>query len=351
MRNTGERVVSQKGYRVDMLNKFRADVMKVRDIINTPAADNLVTGEDNTEAYEGPNHYLSIVMAVMYIARFTRPEVLFAVSYLATKGMKPSIRDYQAACRILRYLECSGDYGLLYKKGDSGKNRITCDASHVLHKDGKGQGGITVSVGSAIVHAKSNKIKLNLHSSCESEGYMTSKAGTYAVFMIALTRALNMNISEIPSIKQDNQSNIWLQSHDGKFNRNKHILARRNYVKDLLEDKVLTVTHADTDYLESDMMTKVVSLIIQTRHMKRCGLVYLGLRIDSLETKGNKMSRIKETGSINRNEHMSKKIINIIVTKPVDMSMINDNKKVINGVISNEKRIKKRVVIQENEDE
>jgi hypothetical protein len=159
MRNTGERLLSQKGYRVDMLNKFKSDSMKVRGIVKTPAADNLVTGEDNTEAYECPNHYLSIVMAIMYLARFTRPEILFSVSYLATKGMKPTIRDYHAACRIMRYIECSGDYGLLFKKAESGKIRITCDASHVLHKDGKGQGGITVSLGSAIVHAKSNKIK------------------------------------------------------------------------------------------------------------------------------------------------------------------------------------------------
>ena len=208
----------------------------------------------------------------------------------------------------------------------------------------------TVSLGSAIVHAKSNKIKLNLHSTCESEGYMTSEAGKYAVFMIALTRALNMIISEIPAIKQDNQSNIWLQSHDGKFNRNKHVLARRNYVKDLAADKVLTVTHADTDYLESDMMTKVVSLIIQMRHMKRCGMVYLGNAIDNVQSKEKRVSNndmeVKEKSSKTfiRRKKVDEKIIVKDVAKVVGIEI--EEKKKIN---SDEKRIRKRVVIRDDE--
>ena len=75
----GDRVVSQKGYRMEMLVKYRVDANRIKSVIKTPAADNLITGVDESEAYESPTHYLSIVMAIMYLARFTRPEVLLLV--------------------------------------------------------------------------------------------------------------------------------------------------------------------------------------------------------------------------------------------------------------------------------
>jgi hypothetical protein len=106
--------------------------------------------------YKDKNHYLSIIMALMYLARLTRYEILFTVSYLATKGTKPSMRHYKAACRVLRYIECSGDYGILFKKDCRFGIRVGADASHRMYKDGKGQGEVMVSIGSGVVHHLQN---------------------------------------------------------------------------------------------------------------------------------------------------------------------------------------------------
>jgi len=53
-------------------------------------------------------------------------------------------------------------------------------------------------------------------------------------------------------------------------------LARDNYTKELIEDKLTTVSHADTDYLNIDMFTKVMGKERLGRHMKRSGMVYIG---------------------------------------------------------------------------
>jgi hypothetical protein len=173
-----------------------------------------------------------------------------------------------AACRVLRYLECSGDFALLLRKDAKFEIKIGADSSHRMYPDGKGQGGRTVSVGSALVHGKSYKIKLSMLSTFKTEGYVMCEAATYVPFMISLCRALGAVSSEIASIKQDNQSTIWLQTHDGKFGRNKHILARDNYTKELIEDKITTVSHADTDYLNTDMFTNATGKERLSRHMK-----------------------------------------------------------------------------------
>jgi len=293
--------------------------------------------------------------------------------------MTPTIRDYGAACRVLRYLECSGDWAILYKKGCKFEIRITCDASHGLYKDSKGQGGITVSVGSGIVHARSSKIKMTTHSTCESEGVTTSEAGTYAVFMIALCRALGQKVTDVVEIKQDNDSNIWMQTHDGKFNRNKHVWARRNYVKELIADKLVNISHAESEYLESDMLTKVVDWTKLVRHMKRCGMVCIGNRLNKddvisvrksidKKVKGEmnkfEIERMKEDRKKKRKEktiemirkededhlrnRMKNKLYEDVSAKPLKEKKVTESK--IEGTISTEKRIRKRVVIKDDDD-
>jgi len=114
--NVGNRIVSQKGFRKELISRYRSDIDNIKAIIDTPSCGNLLEDDDNDVEYKDKSHYLSIIMALMYLARLTRYEILFTVSYLATKGTKPSMRHYKAACRVLRYIECSGDYGIVFKK-------------------------------------------------------------------------------------------------------------------------------------------------------------------------------------------------------------------------------------------
>jgi len=210
-------LVSQKGYRMDVVGNYRADIDKIKEIVRTPAHINLIEDKEEDIPYDNKSHFLSIVMSLMYLARLTRYEILFAVSYLATKSQNPSLKHYKAACRVLRYIECSGDIAILFRSKCRFGIRISCDSSHRMYKDGKGQGGIMVSIGSGVVHARSYKIKITVLSPSESEGVTVCEAGTYAIFMICLCRALGHSWGEedFVTIKQDNLFTIWLQSHDG----------------------------------------------------------------------------------------------------------------------------------------
>jgi len=76
-----------------------------------------------------------------------------------------------------------------------------------------------VSIGSG---ARSYKIKVTVLSPSGYEGVTVYEAGNYAIFMVCLSRALGhvWNEDNFVLIKQDNLSTIWLQSHDGVFERN-----------------------------------------------------------------------------------------------------------------------------------
>ena len=48
-------------------------------------------------------------MSLFYVAKRTRPDILFAVSYLATKCSEPTQNDYNKTLRILSYLKSTHD--------------------------------------------------------------------------------------------------------------------------------------------------------------------------------------------------------------------------------------------------
>ena len=50
------------------------------------------------------NYYLSLVGGLNYLAQYTRPDLLYAVSAVAQKCSAPTIRDLNAVKRIFRYI-------------------------------------------------------------------------------------------------------------------------------------------------------------------------------------------------------------------------------------------------------
>jgi hypothetical protein len=108
--------------------------------------------------------YLSIVMLLMYLARFTMPNILFSVVYLATKSDNPTNADMNAAYKVVSYLYHTGLRAYKFQGNDINVS-VYVDASHGIHIDGHGHTGIIITLGSAPIMTRSVKQKLvALHS-------------------------------------------------------------------------------------------------------------------------------------------------------------------------------------------
>jgi len=77
--------------------------------------------------------YLSI-MAIMYLTRLTRPDVLLATAYLATKVQHPKEGDYKVALRIISYLKGTPSHGIVVNCREH-KFHLHYDASWTSHND------------------------------------------------------------------------------------------------------------------------------------------------------------------------------------------------------------------------
>ena len=79
------------------MQKYGCD--KLKKAPTTPAIVESFTEVDDSEAYNATK-YLSLIMSLMFIARFTRPDVLFLVSFLATRCKNPSVSDWKKELNI-----------------------------------------------------------------------------------------------------------------------------------------------------------------------------------------------------------------------------------------------------------
>jgi hypothetical protein len=207
------------------------------------------------------NLFLSIVMSLMYLARYTRPDILFSVTYLATKCSNPTELDMKGAIRILKYLKGTKYRGLLFQKTDP-ILRVWVDASHGLHADGRGHGGLVATLGSSPIMWKSWKLKHVTLSSTESELSSLSESATWVVWLRGMMNALGVQQLLPTTVYQDNKSCIIMTIQGyGNFSKTKHMLVRKSFVKELIDDKTLILEYLPTEEMVADILTKHLTKI------------------------------------------------------------------------------------------
>ena len=105
--------IHQRKYASSLLNKFGLTDCKP---VSTPlvATEKLIKDDGSGAADE--ENYRKLVGSLLYLTA-TRPDVMYAASLLARYMHGPSNKHYGTAKRVLRYVQGTLDYGLMYQKG------------------------------------------------------------------------------------------------------------------------------------------------------------------------------------------------------------------------------------------
>jgi hypothetical protein len=98
--------LTQKGLLLKILEKYPVSGGKVQ---SSPVFEGLfderIEGGESVDRTE----YMGLVMTLMYIARLTRPDILLAVTYLASKSHCATDRDWKYCMRVVKYLNDNQD--------------------------------------------------------------------------------------------------------------------------------------------------------------------------------------------------------------------------------------------------
>jgi hypothetical protein len=91
--------------------------------------------------------YLRLLGMLLYLTK-SRPDIMAAVSFGASKAAKPTTADQQQLMYIVEYIRKTPERGhrIYAASGDPLQFYCTVDASYLLHPDSKGQTGYTIGL-------------------------------------------------------------------------------------------------------------------------------------------------------------------------------------------------------------
>ena len=268
-RNDGSVSLHQGGMTDKVLKRYTNETTKE---YNTPAAMNLADRDATSELLQNPKTFRSPVMALMYLARMTRPDLLHTVSVLATRSASPTLHDRSKLERVFGYLKRTRNLGIRFTKGNK-QIKIYADASHGLHPKGEGHGGIVITYGSAPIYAKSWKIKMITRSSSETELVALEESSTFPSWLRQLMNDMHLEINGKHIIHQDNKSTMLLASNGGSFGRTKHLIIKKSFVKQGLAKGEFAICYLPTKDMLADWFTKPMTAAEHLRFLKelKCG--------------------------------------------------------------------------------
>ncbi|GKV51593.1 hypothetical protein SLEP1_g58230 [Rubroshorea leprosula] len=180
--------------------------------------------------------YRQLVGSLQYLAR-TRPDISFAVNKLSQFLHAPSDVHWQAAKRILWYLK---DW-----VGDKDTYHSTT--------------GYVVFLDSNPISWRACKQKTIARSSTKAEYRALAAASFELVWIKHLLHELGHPVSECPAIYCDNVGATHLSSNSVMHTRMKHIAIDLHFVWELVDHKVLRVSHISTVDQLVDGLTKPLS--------------------------------------------------------------------------------------------
>jgi hypothetical protein len=265
---TGSIKVTQSGFVRELLRKH--GYQHVTKPPSTPAALNLLESSEDSARCD-QKQYLSLAMSLMYLARFTRVDILMPVSFLSARSESPSEEDLGKLHRVLRYLSGTQNVGLEFRGGEPLVPHVYADASHHTYPTGHGQAGMIITLGSAPIATRSFKIKLMTRSTSESELCALEESSTYAVWLRVLLRDLRVEwaaeTSSAVPVFQDNQSTIIMAVQGGSFKRTKHMIGRATFVSERIANGDIAIKYLSTDRMPADMLTKPLGKALLKRFM------------------------------------------------------------------------------------
>ena len=218
--------------------------------------------------------YLSLVMKLMYLARLTRPDILFSVSYLATKSQNPTLQNYNDAIRVVRYLLGTSSYDIHIHCVDWNLY-AHCDASYGTHHDGKRQSGFIFSLGStySYLFARSIKQKVGSLSSTDAEILAARSCTQMLAWIQDLMHELDIESLSPAILYQDNQSAIIVYNSDThSYKRVKHLLTSIGFIQSMIERGLLKILHLPSADMTADMATKSLCYQQHVKHTFSCGV-------------------------------------------------------------------------------
>lgn len=274
----------------DMLAKFD---MQGSRYVSTPmdANQTFLPGSDSQGvSQEMQSNYSSAIGSLLYIANTYRPDISYAVSVLSQFTASPSEEHWRGVKRVMRYLNGTRDFGLLFKKS----REVPCkgvltgysDADYASCFSRKSRSGYVFFINDTVLCWSSKKQSVVALSTCESEYYALTEGGKEAIHLKRLVWEFNHESPLSDDVDQepltlfcDNQSAIFVSKNPAEHKMMKHVDVRHKWIQEKVEAGEFQVDYVPTKDQAADILTKALAKQLFERHRDRLGITRQTLAI------------------------------------------------------------------------
>ncbi|WJX12170.1 hypothetical protein P8452_02697 [Trifolium repens] len=251
-------ILHQAKYATEILRKF--EMLDCNSSV-TPADTRAKIEEDTGSDAVDSTMFRQLISSLRYLCQ-TRPDISYAVGYVSRFMSKPLKCHLLAAKRILRYINGTIHYGVVFPYSkDNGKLELSgfSDADWCGDKvDRRSTSGYLFKFQNAPVSWCSKKQSVIALSSCEAEYVAGSLAACQANWLQSLLSEINIIADTTVVLKIDNKSAINLAKNPVSHGKSKHIETRFHFLRDQVTKGKLKLEYCSTDNQQADILTKAV---------------------------------------------------------------------------------------------
>ncbi|XP_024177774.1 uncharacterized protein LOC112183641 [Rosa chinensis] len=210
--------ISQKKYAENIIKKF--NMLGCNSVATPLIANEKLKKEDGAKKADATK-YRSLIGGLLYLTT-TRPDIMFAASLLSRYMQEPSQIHYGAAKRVLRYLQDTLDYGILYKAAE--KSTLV---------------GYTDSDWAGACSWASKKQSVVAQSSAKAEYIAAAKATSQAIWLQRILEDIGEKQEKGTTLYCDNKSAIAIGKNPVNHERKKHIATKYHFIREAIEKEIV----------------------------------------------------------------------------------------------------------------
>ena len=215
------------------------------------------TNNDTTSTPQ--TQYLRLLGLLMYLTK-SRPDIMTAVSFGASKSHNPTTTDYDDLYHIVEYLRATPERGFRIFSSHTSEIQFYCnvDASYLTHPDSKGHTGYNIGIHpDGPFYNRSAKQALVSTSSTHAEMRACYTLVKDILFLFYICDEINVTLKLPAIIMEDNSAVITISNDEtGYLKKCKHFLMLINYVKEQVNLGLIALHKVNGKINNSDTLTK-----------------------------------------------------------------------------------------------
>jgi len=219
--------------------------------------------------------YASAVGSLMYAQVCTRPDIAFVVGMLGRYQSDPGLDHWRAAKKVMRYLQGTKDYMLMYRRTDNLEVIGYSDSDFAGCVDSrKSTSGYIFMMAGGAVSWRSAKQTLIATSTMEAEFVSCFEATLHGVWLRSFISGLRImdSISKPLRIYCDNSAAVFMAKNNKSGSRNKHIDIKYLAIRERVKEKKVVIEHVSTELMIADPLTKGMPPFKFKDHVLNMGL-------------------------------------------------------------------------------